>query len=248
MAKRSTQRNDGGISPEAADWLARRLDDAPLDLDLLATLPLDEVKEELAAMGASDASFAEALDRRLAGAGVGERPSLSPSSPVDRLPRSRMRLFSLKGAFYVSAALLAGVVLAPFVVKKVGQLRAPEKAIVDTAPAVPLDSIPATRLEGPAPGELVRGVRYVVVGLGRAALHTPLPHNPGALEATYRLRMTIDPQGHVVGLESLSAETDTFEPAVIDSLLRWRFEPGRDSRKTNTGTITIAYAPESISD
>ena len=91
----------------------------------------------------------------------------------------------------------------------------------------------------------MKGVKYVLVGLGRAALNTPLPNNPGSLQASYQLRMMVDPQGNVVGLESLSEGTDAFEPVVIDSLLRWRFGPGRDGGpRTNAGTITILYSPE----
>ena len=247
MAKRAHRSNDDPPAPDASAWLENRHDDGLLDLDVLAAMPAADVRSELRAHGASDhAAFMASLKQRI---GDMEPATARPSErEADRPPvaqRRRVKVFGLRGALIFSAIVVVAVSLGPFIVQKMASIQNPELIVAPAPPIIDPTSIPPTRLEGPAPGELVRGVKYVMVGLGRAALNTPLPDNPGSLQATYQLRMMVDPQGNVVGLESLSGATDAFEPVVIDSLLRWRFEPGRDGgTRTNAGTITILYAPD----
>lgn len=250
MAKRPRPSPQDPPAPDAADWLDRRMDDGLLDLDVLAAMPADEVRAGLRAEGIADDGFTDALRQRLAG--LEPRPTPPPrprktDRPATRVPAAeapRRRWFGLRGAVVVSLVVILAVALGPFVARKLGELEQLPVVVAPDQPVIDPETGEPTRLEGPAPGENLRGVRYVVLGLGRVAVQTPLPRNPGSLEATYELRIRVDAWGNVVGLESMRPSLDTFEPAVIDSLLRWRFEPGRDGGRTQAGTVTIIYRPD----
>ncbi len=252
MARRRTSKTPGDTPTDAAEWLEEGLDDGLLDLDVLAAMPLADVEAALHARGADDAAFKAALRARLGddAAPAGGRPNPMRARAADRsrsagaAARPRKGLFSLRNALIVSAVIVVAVLFGPLLARRVADMNPPEPAVVIAPPEVDIERIPPTRLEGPSPAELVRGVRYTLEGLVRVATDTPLPPNPGDLSATFQLRMRVDAAGNVVSLESLLDTTHPFESVVVDSLLRWRFERDSNSPRPEEGTITITYQPE----
>lgn len=243
-----------------AEWLEEKLESLTLDIDSISSMPIDEVKSEIKEIAPDTAAFIKALNERLPeGAAIktstrtkanrhspqrSRSKDRQPSSATNTIkPRGTFRLFSLRSAFIASVVVILLSVLIPQFIRGFRETDLPPATAVN--PDQPTQNAePPTWIEGPAANEMLRGVRYRVEGLQQVAIETPLPDNPGDHAATFRLRMTVSPDGVVTGLEPLVQSSDLLEPAVIDSLLHWRFAPMPGQRTAREGTITIEYRPE----
>ncbi|MEZ4702067.1 MAG: hypothetical protein R2834_17165 [Rhodothermales bacterium] len=253
MAKRSNRSKKDEAAPDASAWLEERMDDGLLDLDVLASMPISDVHAALKGLGAEDDGFTDSIKKRLAELDARPAPAARSARSADRPAASRQpaaaparrwaRLFTLRSALIVSAVVVIAVIVGPLVIRQVDSLRGLEPAYAPEVPAADTTVQEPTTFQGPASSEPDRGFRYIVTGLGRVALSTPLPENPGSLVATYEMSLRVDASGNVVSLEIVDGTEDPFEAAVMDSLLRWRFEPGRERGKTQAGMVTVMYAP-----
>ena len=254
--KRNKSRRSRKNLARNAEWLEHRLGDIVFDLDALQSMPLDEVKSELKRIAPDAPDLTPAINERLpegvsiASTGGGrkrrrtkkvakkdDRPAAAPSATG-----ARFRWFSLRGVVALTVLVALSAWLIPQAIRTFREQPPDPAAAVQGEPPAPVR--PPTWIEGPADGELVRGVRYRIEGLEQIAVHTPLPANPDSLTATVRLRVTVDPQGHVINLISLEPVPAPIEAAVIDSVLNWRFSPSADTAIADrTGRITVSFYP-----
>ncbi len=249
-AKKKLQKN--------ADWLEGRLENTMLDLDALSSMSIDEVNAELKTFNADPREFVKSLNEKLpAGASI---PVPSAPRKKRRKPQTRKaidrkaaaptpntvrgaRIFTLKNAFVVSLIIIGIAVIVPLFIQDAQNNRLdPITALEDNSPKV---DQPPTYIVGPAPNELVRGIKYTIEGLEQVTVKTPLPENPGDLTARFQMRITVAGSGKVIGIEPMLASSQQLEPGMVDSLLQWQFSPLKDSsRKQTDATITIEYFPE----
>ncbi|MFK7844859.1 MAG: hypothetical protein AB8G77_06125 [Rhodothermales bacterium] len=247
------------LSQNAA-WFEERLESDMLDLESLASMSIDDVNAELKKFKPKQKAFVESLNAKLpAGASipVPKAPARKPrrttqatkagdrqaSAATPSVTRRSSRIFGLKSALFLSVLIIASAVLVP---KLIRDYRADKlETVTAIEKEVPQDTNkPPTWIEGPAVDELVRGVRYTIQGLEQVVLRAPLPTNPGDLTANFKLRMTVDSNGKVTGLEPLSVDSSDFEPTVIDSLLQWKFSALANSDQLTEAVVTIRYIPE----
>ncbi len=84
---------------------------------------------------------------------------------------------------------------------------------------------------------------YNIEGLDRDPVYSPLPQYAEKVDATIRVRITVDPRGRVVQRIPLLKGNPELERAVMDALQRWRFNalPANAPQETQTGTITFRF-------
>ncbi len=258
MAKKS---NSGRGSKEDlqknAAWLEHRLEGTMLDLEALSAMPIDDVQAELKAIKKDQKDLVKAINEKLpAGASipVPKTPTKKRRKPqatkaADRQPavsqptRRPSRLVSFRGALVLSLLIIASAIIIPQFIKNLQEDKMePAKAVEEEKTEAPERS--PTWIVGPAVDELIRGVKYTIEGLEQVVIHAPLPTNPGDLQASFKMRMTVDSDGKVVRLEPMSSEAAPFEPMVMDSLLHWRFSAIAASDSVNNAIVTIEYVPE----
>ncbi len=87
---------------------------------------------------------------------------------------------------------------------------------------------------------------FQIEGLDRRPVQTPLPVYREKVNATIRVRITVDPQGRIVGRLPLIKGNPALEQAVMDALQQWRFNPlpANAPQENQTGTITFVFRLE----
>ncbi len=243
-----------------ARWLEERLENTMLDIEALSSMPIEDVNAELKAFKPNQKAFVEALNKKLpAGASIpvpkapAKRTRRKPASgrAADRKAaaskptqeRRSARIFSLKGAFVLSLLIIAGALFLPQLIRDFRDDKlAPAQATLDPTPE-DLNK-PPTWIVGPGVDELIRGVKYTIEGLEQVVINAPLPTNPGDLDAKFEMKVTIDGNGKVVGLEPISTQANAFEPMVVDSLLQWKFSALPASDTLTEAKVTVEYKPE----
>ena len=243
---------------ENAEWAEERLNSMMLDIEALASMSIDEVKEELQNIAPEAPDLARTINERLpagielpkSATNVRRRRNRPSSKKADRPSNGNTtihrrnalaRWFSLRNAFILSILVILGALLIPPGIRSLRNAPPdPATAVYNESPAV---ETPPTWLEGPAQNELIRGVRYTISGLDRVAVRTPLPSNPGSIQTFISFEITIDASGEVSKLVSLATTPHNIEPAVIDSLLQWQFNPVEGDTSARTGSVTIEFEP-----
>lgn len=87
---------------------------------------------------------------------------------------------------------------------------------------------------------------FQIEGLNRNALFSPLPTYREKVNATIRVRITVDPQGRIVQRVPLLKGNPSLEKAAMDALSRWRFNPlpPNAPQEAQTGTVTFHFRLE----
>lgn len=260
--KKKTPRASKKNLAQNAEWLEEKLESLTLDIDSIASMPINEVKDEISEIAPDTAAFIKALNEKLPeGAAIktSNRAKTNRNSrsakqlkKQDRRPtqsatqdkkKGTFSLFSFRSAFVASVIVILLSVLIPQFIRGLRETNLPPATAVN--PDRPIENTePPTWIEGPAENEMLRGVRYRVEGLRQVAVDTPLPTNPGNHAAIFKMRLIVNAQGAVTHLEPLVPSADELEPAVIDSLLRWRFDSHGEADASYEGVITVEYLPE----
>lgn len=264
MAKKSKQnaKSKEALSENSA-WFAERLEQSMLDIEALSSLDISDVNKELKSFKTDQRAFVESLNAKLPeGAAIPMPPparkprrksaatAKKVTPKVDRLAvpptparRPSTRIFSLKGALFVSLLVIVASIAVPRFIKGLNENEFKQAVAVEGDSTKP-DNTPPTWLEGPAPDEMIRGIKYRIEGLNQSLIAAPLPQNTGSLQARFRFRMTIDAQGAVTGIEPISVSSPEMETAVIDSLLNWQFGAASTQETTATdATVTVQFIP-----
>lgn len=99
--------------------------------------------------------------------------------------------------------------------------------------------------DGPGTDEQ-RAAPFDIEGLNRTPVTTELPSYREKVNATIRVRITVDPQGRVVRRIPLMKGNPALEQAVMDVLQRWRFNPlpANAPQESQTGIITFVFRLE----
>lgn len=97
-----------------------------------------------------------------------------------------------------------------------------------------------------AGSEEERSAPYQIEGLNRDATYAPLPVYTEKVNATIRVRITVDPRGNVVGQIPLIKGNPALEQAVMDAVQRWRFNPLPPNvpQERQTGVVTFRFRLE----
>ena len=258
MSKKPRKKGKQDRIASNAEWLNTSLESTPLDLDALASMPIDEVNSDLKKYKTqTNASFIKALNEKLpAGAALNvpkepakkrrARKSAAAPPPRDRKPVQRTqgifsRAFTIRNAFILSAIIIAVALLGPLTLNLINQSSPePAKDIV-AQPDTTEEQGPPTSLRYTFPNIKIRGVTYTLENFkGLVPQFSPLPGNPDTLDTTFTFVATINSEGHVVALQSEQDRAHPFEKAIMDSLLLWRFYGG-EYADTTSGTIKITY-------
>jgi protein TonB len=87
---------------------------------------------------------------------------------------------------------------------------------------------------------------FQIEGLDRNALFSPLPTYGEKVNATIRIRITVDPQGRIVQRLPLLKGNPTLEQSVMDALSRWKFNPlpPNAPQEVQTGVVTFHFRLE----
>lgn len=91
-----------------------------------------------------------------------------------------------------------------------------------------------------------RSAPYNIEGLNRDPVFAPLPRYAEQVDATIRVRITVDPNGRIVRQMPLLKGNPKLEQAVMDALQRWRFNslPSNAPQEPQTGVITFRFRLE----
>ena len=87
---------------------------------------------------------------------------------------------------------------------------------------------------------------FQIEGLNRDPAHAPLPAYRAQVNATIRVRITVDPQGRVVQRVLILKGDPALDKAAMDALQGWRFNPLPPSapQEPQTGTVTFRFRLE----
>ena len=87
---------------------------------------------------------------------------------------------------------------------------------------------------------------FQIEGLNRVPVSTSLPVYAEQRNAVISVRITVDPQGRIVRRIPLIKGSPALERAVMDALLRWRFNPlpPNAPQENQTGVITFRFRLE----
>lgn len=116
-------------------------------------------------------------------------------------------------------------------------------------PVTPLGGGATTGSDGETTGDDgegdddTRAAPFQIEGLNRVPVTTPLPRYAEAVNATIRVRITVDPSGRVTQRFPLTKGSPALERAVMDALRTWRFNPlpPNAPREPQTGIITFVF-------
>lgn len=88
-----------------------------------------------------------------------------------------------------------------------------------------------------------RTAPYNIEGLDRDPVYAPLPQYAEQVDATIRVRITVDPRGEIVQRIPLLKGSPELERSVMDALQRWRFNalPANAPQEPQTGIITFRF-------
>lgn len=91
-----------------------------------------------------------------------------------------------------------------------------------------------------------RAAPFEIEGLNRDAVFAPLPVYGERVNATIRVRITVDPQGRIVRRFPLLKGNPSLEQAAMDALERWRFNPlpPNAPQEPQTGVVTFRFRLE----
>lgn len=91
-----------------------------------------------------------------------------------------------------------------------------------------------------------RAAPFEIEGLNRDAVFAPLPVYRERVNATIRVRITVDPQGRIVSRFPLLKGNPSLEQAAMDALQRWRFNPlpPNAPQEPQTGIVTFRFQLE----
>lgn len=91
-----------------------------------------------------------------------------------------------------------------------------------------------------------RSAPFEIEGLNRDAVYAPLPVYPERVNATIRVRITVDPQGRITRRFPLLKGNPALEQAAMDALQRWRFNPlpPNAPQEPQTGVVTFRFRLE----
>ncbi len=126
----------------------------------------------------------------------------------------------------------------------VDEITQPEQETVQ-----PLGSGSLTDTDGDQSGdegqsnEAERSSPFQIEGLSRAPVSTPLPVYSEQVNAVIKVRIVVDPQGRVIRRIPLLKGNARLEQAVMDALLRWRFNPlpPNAPQENQTGQVTFRF-------
>jgi periplasmic protein TonB len=84
---------------------------------------------------------------------------------------------------------------------------------------------------------------YLIEGLNRNPISAPLPNYAEKVNATIRVRITVDPQGAIVQRVPLLKANPALEQAVMSALQRWRFNPlpANVPQENQIGIVTFRF-------
>ena len=87
---------------------------------------------------------------------------------------------------------------------------------------------------------------FKIEGLNRVSLSSPLPRYAEKVNATIKIRITVDPKGRVVQRVPLMKGNPQLEESVMSALQRWRFNPlpANAPQENQTGVITFRFRLE----
>jgi len=126
----------------------------------------------------------------------------------------------------------------------VDEITQPERETIQ-----PLGSGSLTDTQGDQTGdegqsnEAQRSSPFQIEGLNRAPVSTPLPVYSEQVNALIRVRIVVDPQGRIIQRIPLLKGNARLEQAVMDALLRWRFNPlpPNAPQENQTGQVTFRF-------
>ena len=263
MAKR--QNNPPKDPPSSAsEWLEGRLEGFSMDLDALSSMSSTDIEKELSANGASSThDFIASLNERLPeGAAIkppkkkrkpraatkrspkrADRPVKAPAPTTPQ--RVSLRVFNVRNAVVASLFIIAASILIPQLIKSIRNVEPTPAVNPIEADSVLNQEDSPTTIEGRFPNLRLRGVRYTADFYNLEPTFTPLPPNPDSLQAVFVFNITVDSAGGILDLEPVRTENRALENAVIDSLLKWKFNRNAlASEDSMSGVLTIRYFPE----
>lgn len=88
---------------------------------------------------------------------------------------------------------------------------------------------------------------FDIEGLNRRPLHAPLPRYAEKINATIKIRITVDPQGRVKqAFPLVKGNSPALEQAAIGALRQWRFNPlpANAPQVDQTGAVTFRFRLE----
>ncbi|GIV62490.1 MAG: cell envelope biogenesis protein TonB [Rhodothermaceae bacterium] len=87
---------------------------------------------------------------------------------------------------------------------------------------------------------------FQIEGLNRTPVMTALPVYAEQVNAVISVRITVDPQGRIIRRIPLIKGNPALEQAVMDALLRWRFNPlpPNAPQENQTGIVTFRFRLE----
>lgn len=96
--------------------------------------------------------------------------------------------------------------------------------------------------EGSA-NEETKAAPFQIEGLNRVTINTPLPVYSEQVNANISIRITVDPTGKIIRRIPLIKGNPRLEQAVMDALLRWKFNPlpTNAPQENQTGTISFRF-------
>jgi protein TonB len=88
-----------------------------------------------------------------------------------------------------------------------------------------------------------RSSPFQIEGLNRTPVSTPAPIYAEQVNAVIRVRIVVDPQGHIVQRIPLIKGNARLEEAVMDALQSWRFNPlpSNAPQENQTGQVTFRF-------
>ena len=91
-----------------------------------------------------------------------------------------------------------------------------------------------------------RASPFDIEGLDRTRLHGPLPQYTEKVNATIEVKITVNPQGRVIGQQIVRKANPSLERSVRKALRQWRFNrlPSGAPQETQTGVVTFRFRLE----
>jgi len=91
--------------------------------------------------------------------------------------------------------------------------------------------------------QATRASPFQIEGLNRAPIMTPMPGYSENVNAIITIQITVNPQGRVIRRVPVVKGNPRLEQAVMDALLRWRFNPlpPNAPQESQTGRVTFRF-------